>query len=265
MIKRIRHLQKKKYREKYREYTIEGVRIIEDALQNNTNQIKYVFFCDELLENSRGEALLHNLQEKKISLYRLPSKLFIKFSDTQNPQGIMAILSFNAYNIEDLLASEMDLFILLDRIQDPGNLGTIIRTADAAGVDAVLLTKGCVDLYNAKTIRSTMGSIFHLPIVYIDSTCEMIGKMKKNHIKIVSTSLDTNHYYYEIDLKTKVAIIIGNEANGVLTDVLESSDEIVKIPVIGKAESLNASVAASIMMYEVVRQRHSHSQNVRKI
>ncbi|QZY56301.1 23S rRNA (guanosine(2251)-2'-O)-methyltransferase RlmB [Crassaminicella profunda] len=255
-IKHVRELKKRKYRQKYEEYIVEGIRIIRDALQNN-KEIKYILFAEELYTTSGGEELLHELMENNIKIYEIPNNIYMHLSDTQNPQGIMAVLPIESYHIDEVIDSSKNLFLVLDRVQDPGNLGTIIRTADAAGINAVILTKGCVDLYNLKTIRSTMGSIFHFPIVHGGETIEIIKHLKSKNIKIVSTSLETDKYYDEVDYNESTAFVIGNEANGVLKEVLESSDELVKIPMIGKAESLNASIAASIIMYEAVRQKRN--------
>ncbi|MCT4606968.1 MAG: RNA methyltransferase [Marinisporobacter sp.] len=255
-IKQVRELKKKKYRQKYGQYIVEGIRIIRDALENN-KKIKYILFNEELYTVSGGEALLNELMEKNIKVYEISNKIYMSLSDTQNPQGIMAILPMEEYDLEYILNDSKHFFLVLDRIQDPGNLGTIIRTADAAGFSAVILAKGCVDLYNLKTIRSTMGSIFHFPIIQGDETVEIIKKLKSKDIKIVSTSLETEKYYDEVNYNERTAFIIGNEANGVLKEVLQYSDDLVKIPMIGKAESLNASIAASIMMYEAVRQRRN--------
>ncbi|TCO73656.1 TrmH family RNA methyltransferase [Marinisporobacter balticus] len=256
MIKHIKQLARRKYRLEYGEYMVEGVRIIRDGLENNSS-IKSIVFSERLYNTSGGEGLLQDLLEKNIKIYQVPESIFLKLSDTQNPQGIIGIFSCKAYDLDAILNCEKSLFLILDRIQDPGNLGTIIRSADAAGFDAVLLTKGCVDLYNLKTIRSTMGSIFHFPIIHVGKTKDVIQHLKAETIKIVSTSLETNKYYDEVDYKGRTAFVIGNEGHGVLKEVLDLSDELVKIPMKGKAESLNAAIAASIMMYEAVRQRRN--------
>lgn len=254
IIKHVKQLEKRKYRSKFGEYMVEGVRIIRDALENNIS-IKYIVFSEILYNTSGGEALLQDLIKENVKIYQVPNSMFLKLSDTQNPQGIIGIFPFKVYDLEYILQNKNGLFLVLDRIQDPGNLGTIIRTADAAGFDGVFLAKGCVDLYNLKTIRSTMGSIFHLPIIHVGETKDMINRLKTENIRIVSTSLETNKYYDEVDYKGKTAFVIGNEANGVLKEVLDISNELVKIPMIGKGESLNASIAASIIMYEAIRQR----------
>ncbi|QXM06352.1 23S rRNA (guanosine(2251)-2'-O)-methyltransferase RlmB [Crassaminicella indica] len=255
-IKHVKELKKRKYRQKYSEYIVEGIRIIKDALENN-QEIKYILFSESLYNVSGGQELFNILIKRNIKIYEIPKKIYTELSDTKSPQGIMAILSIKQYDLDEVLCASNNLFVVLDRIQDPGNLGTIIRTADAAGFAGVILTKGCVDLYNLKTIRATMGSIFHFPIIHGEETIKVIKHLKLKNIKIVSTSLKTDKYYDEVDYNERTALIIGNEANGVLEEVLENSDELVKIPMLGKAESLNASIAASIIMYEAVRQKRN--------
>nr|WP_330368177.1 RNA methyltransferase [Clostridioides difficile] len=140
--------------------------------------------------------------------------------------------------------------MILDRIQDPGNMGTIIRTADSAGVDAIIALKGCVDIYNPKVIRSTMGSIFDVNIIDA-SQDETVDMLKSLDFNIVSSYLNTENFYDKIDYGSKVALVIGNEANGINEELVSKSDILVKIPIYGKAESLNAAISSAILMYEI--------------
>ncbi|WP_129595997.1 23S rRNA (guanosine(2251)-2'-O)-methyltransferase RlmB [Anaerophilus nitritogenes] len=256
IIKTVKQLEKRRYRQKSKQYMIEGIRIIKDAIENEKS-LEYIIFCEELYKNKDADEIIEILLHKGIKVYQVPTSLFIKLADTQTPQGILGILSMEDYQIEEIFKTSNGLFLVLDRIQDPGNLGTMIRTADAAGFDAVVLSKGCVDLYNLKTIRSTMGSIFHMPIIHMEETIGILELLREQNIHIITTSLDTKYYYDEIDYTKKVAIVIGNEGNGVEKEVIDLSDSVVKIPMIGCAESLNASVASSIVMYEAVRQRRN--------
>ena len=147
--------------------------------------------------------------------------------------------------------NKKDKFVLiLDRIQDPGNMGTIIRTADSAGVDAIIALKGCVDIYNPKVIRSTMGSIFDMNIIDA-SQDETVDMLKSLDFNIVSSYLNTENFYDKIDYGSKVALVIGNEANGINEELVSKSDILVKIPIYGKAESLNAAISSAILMYEI--------------
>ncbi len=140
--------------------------------------------------------------------------------------------------------------MILDRIQDPGNMGTIIRTADSAGVDAIIALKGCVDIYNPKVIRSTMGSIFDMNVIDA-SQDETVDMLKSLDFNIVSSYLNTDNFYDKIDYGSKVALVIGNEANGINEELVSKSNILVKIPIYGKAESLNAAISSAILMYEI--------------
>lgn len=180
----------------------------------------------------------------------LSNSNFKKISQTVNSQGVLAVCKRPA-----LTRKEGDFYLVLDQIKDPGNMGSIIRTAESAGVCSVFLSKDCVDIYNPKVLRSTMGAIFTMPIFYLDILEEVIT-LKNEGFKIVATSLKTEKMYYEEELNNKIVVIIGSEANGVSEEILKESTSLVKIPMIGFSESLNASVACGILLYDVIRQRN---------
>ncbi len=254
-IKDIKALHQKKYRDSQGLYFVEGIRFVNDAIDDGQNIIKAVI-SDKLDSLNGGSALFSRLSGVCDHIYKVPDKLFKEISDTQSPQGVLAVLKKQP--VEFSKAIENGKFIvILDSLQDPGNIGTIIRTADAAGVSAVLMTKGCVDLYSPKVLRSTMGSVFHLPIIENLDIIETIRNLKLNDFKVIASHLNGQNNYYDEDLTCKSAIIVGNEANGIGDETAEMSDTLVKIPMPGRAESLNASIAASIMIYELVRQNRS--------
>ena len=176
--------------------------------------------------------------------------LFKELISTEQPQGIVAVINMN----EKPLDLDGSFYLLCDKLQDPGNLGTIIRTAHAAGVQGIILTKGTVDIYNEKTIRSTMGSIFYVPIHYDDENFTLVKQLRNEGFKTVVTSLDTDKNFFEEDIRGKVLLIVGNEGNGVSNEVYELADIKVKIPMPGNAESLNVAIATSVIMYEKIRQ-----------
>ena len=173
-----------------------------------------------------------------MKLYTLKDSLLRELCSTEEPQGVVAVVRMNEVDLN----KEGSFYILCDKVQDPGNLGTIIRTAHAAGVDGVILTKGTVDIYNEKTIRSTMGSMFYIPIILEDSDFT------------ITKSLKGNKDFFKEDLSGKIIISVGNEGNGVSEEVYSLSDKKVKIPMPGGAESLNVAIATSIVIYEKVRQ-----------
>ena len=170
--------------------------------------------------------------------------------DTENTQGILGVLKYKERDLINNISKDNKFVLILDRIQDPGNMGTIIRTADSAGVDAIILLKGCVDIYNPKVIRSTMGSIFDMNIIHA-TQYETVDFLKQNGFNIVSSYLQTDNYYHETNYEGKIALVIGNEANGINDDLISKSDKLIKIPIYGKAESLNAAISAAILMYEI--------------
>lgn len=253
LIKSIKFLYNKKDRWNERCFFIEGTRSVEQCMSSNRS-IKYIVYSSELLSED-GEKLLDEATSKNYELYKVSKELFKSISDTDNPQGILAVVEFEDYKLKDTL-KDNNFFVVLDRVQDPGNMGTIIRTADAFGANAVIVTSGCVDVYNPKTIRSTMGSILQIPIVHIGDIKEVIKDLKDLGVSVIATSLNTDKYLYDIDFKRDCAIIIGNEANGISEEILDFSDQLVKIPMLGRAESLNAGVASAVLMYEVSRQRN---------
>ena len=150
---------------------------------------------------------------------------------------------------------EIPHFIVLDNLQDPGNMGTIVRTAEAAGVHAVFMSQDCVDIYNPKTFRSTMGSSFRMPFIYIEDIPNLLDIFRKNGVKSYAAHLNGEKFYDQEDYRQGTAILIGNEGNGLRDEVTEKADFLVKIPMQGKVESLNAAIAASVLMFEVFRQR----------
>ncbi len=170
--------------------------------------------------------------------------------NTENPQGIVSVIN---YFKKEKLDLQNGFYILVDKVQDPGNMGTIIRTAHAAGALGVITTKGTVDIYNEKTLRSTMGSIFYIPIIE-DENLEVVKSLQKKGFKLLVSSLDTNSNFYDVNMKNNIIIAVGNEGNGISEVLNTLSDIKVKIPMPGAAESLNVAVACSIMTFERIRQ-----------
>ena len=232
----------------YGKYIIEGIKLIEEAI-NEKAEIENVVICEDCMnDNSIDKKLMYEIA--KLNCIYVTSKVFGTITDVSNPQGILAVIKRSHKN-EKINFNE-DAIIVLDGIQDPGNLGTILRTVDSANLKQIVLSKETADVFNSKVVRSTMGAIFRINIVRSEDLVEDLIKMKENGFKVVVTSLDTNDSVYDIDYMKKV-IVIGNEANGVSKEAQEVADNKVKIPMLGKTESLNASVAAGIMIYEYVR------------
>lgn len=203
---------------------------------------------------------LYNKKEQELNLDRfsveiLSDTVFQYVSDTKTPQGILCIVQQKKYDIDELLKLENPHFIVLDNLQDPGNLGTIVRTAEGAGVNAVFLSRESVDIYNPKTIRSTMGSIYRMPVIYVDNLLQLLSLFRQKGIKSYAAHLNGEKSYDKENYQSGTAILIGNEGNGLRDEVASLADVWVQIPMQGQVESLNAAIAASILMFEVYRQR----------
>lgn len=195
-----------------------------------------------------SESYKHEIANRS-KIFILKDSLFGKLASTKTPQGIMAVVEKKKYESEKILKND-GLFIILENIQDPGNLGTIIRSADAFGAQAVFVCGESADIYSDKTIRSAMGSLFHIPVIDQIDMSETLSLMKRCSVKTYSASLKAKKTIDNYDFFQKSAILIGNEANGLLNETEKRSDFLFKIPMAGKAESLNAAVAAAIIMYE---------------
>ncbi len=179
-------------------------------------------------------------------------KVLDSITDVSNPQGILAVIGKKEGN--NSIDYNQDLILILDGIQDPGNLGTILRTADSVGLKQIIVSANSGDIYNPKVVRSTMGAIFRVEVIESQNLIEKIKQIKENEFQVVATDLHTNKNIYQVDY-SKTAVIIGNEANGVSKDILQQADFRVKIPMLGNTESLNASVATGIILYEYVRRK----------
>ena len=258
-VKHIKKLKDKKYRDLNNEFIIEGIKIIEEAINENA-KIKQIIICDDCEKTSSiPKELMYEIA--KYECVYVTNQIFETLTDVKNPQGIMAIVEKNMIasqlKKEDEIQSidyTQDIIVALDDIQDPGNLGTILRTVDSIGVNQILVSKGTADSYNPKVVRSTMGAIFRVKIIECENLKEVLQNLKKQKYNVVVTSLKTKNSIYDVDYNKKI-IVIGNEANGVSEEIQKIADEKVKIPMLGKTESLNASVATGIILYEYVRQK----------
>ena len=246
IYKLVRALSQKKVRENNGLFLIEGTRLIEEA---NSCGIKIKY----LIINETAENVPKINQDCQV--LRLPNNLFKKVSNTVSSQGIIAVVEQIEISLADIILGTNPLVVVLNGLQDPGNLGTIIRTSAAAGATAVLLTEGTVDLYNPKVVRSTMGSLFQVPIVSGLDDNEAVKWLNYNSINIMVADLDSEEYYYSANLKDSFALVIGNENRGANDIWRKAAYKKIKIPILGSTESLNASVAAGIILYDAVRQR----------
>lgn len=252
LIKHIRKLKDKKYRDESNEYVVEGVKLVEEAVKENA-KIKQIIVCEDTTRTY--EIPTHIMLEiARYECISVSNKIFNIITQVTNPQGIMAIIEKNAQDAQ--IDYSQDIIVVLNDVQDPGNLGTILRTVDSIGLNQIIVSKGTADAFNSKVVRSTMGAIFRIKIIEVENLAQAIKEMRKHHFKLMVTSLQTKNSIYDIDFNKKI-IVIGNEANGVSKEIQDMADEKAKIPMLGRTESLNASVAAGVVMYEYVRQKLS--------
>lgn len=239
--------QKAKVRKEQDSFLVEGIKMFLEAPDERIREI-YVsesFFskctCQEKIKRNHYEIVADDI--------------FKKISSTMTPQGILCVMKQYHYQLDEFFKKETPFLMLLEDIQDPGNLGTIIRTGEGAGIDGVIMSRETVDLYNPKTIRSTMGSIYRVPFLYVDQLSSIIAMLKDKKITTYAAHLQGTKYYDEFNYCKGTAFLIGNEGNGLKEETAKLADDYMKIPMEGKVESLNAAIASSILMYETQRQR----------
>lgn len=256
-VKRWASLLDRKYRDREAAYLIEGVHLVKEAILSGADIEAIVYseirgFPEELehcLANAADAGSRLHIDRIAVS-----EEILEKCTDTVTPQSVFAAIRKSAITAEQIVASHRSLVLVADGIQDPGNLGTMIRSADAAGASAVLLGKGTVDLYNAKTIRSTMGSIFHLPIAYCELE-EVLPIAIESNVQVVAAALQNAVSCYEADFTGDTWFVMGNEGKGVSETLLAKTNITVKIPMPGHAESLNVAMASTVLLFEAMRQR----------
>ena len=248
---RMKHLvqlrEKSKVRLLENVFLTEGVKMFEEAPKE---WIREIYVSESFCHRENNQQLL-----KGRTFEIVADDVFKKISDTVTPQGILCVLNRPTYELEALMEKKNPLFLILEDIQDPGNLGTIMRTAEGAGVDGIFMSDQTVDLFNPKTIRSSMGSIFRMPFFYEDSLKERLEYLKKKQITLYAAHLEGAVFYDTPNYQKGTAFLIGNEGQGLKAQTAALADVAVKIPMCGKVESLNAAIAASLLAYEANRQR----------
>ena len=268
-IKELAKLQKKsRLRDERRIFLVEGPRMVEEIPKERIERL----YISESFERKNPAYI----RELGMPAEVLSDPVFSYVSDTKNPQGILAVVKRLEYTMEDVLGKSalkceeksgekeknpenhqirVPHVIVLDNLQDPGNLGTIFRTAEAAGATGILLSSDSVDVYNPKVIRSTMGAVFRMPFFYVKDLPAAVKSLSSQGIRTYAAHLNGKNDYDEEDYTEGCAFLIGNEGNGLRDEVSECADCLIRIPMCGKAESLNAAVAAAVLMFEAGRQR----------
>lgn len=251
-IKEVTQLvQKAKVRKEKGLFIAEGIKMF---LEAPTETFEKIYLAESFLRQ------MPDVCREKLDTLPLPYEvaaddIFRKMSDTKTPQGILCVLRQSHYRLKDMFAAKNPLLVILEDIQDPGNLGTIFRAGEGAGITGVIMSENTVDIYNPKTIRSTMGSVYRMPFLYVSSLDEVVAELQKNQITVYAAHLKGAKDYDMCDYRTGAAFLIGNEANGLRDETSRRADFAVKIPMQGKVESLNAAVAASVLLFEAARQR----------
>lgn len=249
-MKHVIQLNKKaKTRYEQRVFVVEGMKMCMEAPKQD---IVAMYVSETFLQTPE-----HVQRIKDYSYEVVADNVFKTISDTQTPQGILALVKMPEYSLEDLLGEgrKQPHLLILESIQDPGNLGTMIRTGEGAGVTGILMNKTTVDVFHPKTIRATMGSLFRVPFYVTDSLKETLEELKKKGISLYAAHLKGEQSYDRPDYRNPCGFLIGNEGNGLTEETAESADAYIRIPMEGKVESLNAAIAATLLMYEVNRQR----------
>lgn len=216
--------------------------------------VREVYVTAEALEKIGQRPLLREKLER-IGRETVTEEVFRKMSDTQTPQGILCVVERPAFRLEQLLDAPAPLFVVLEDLKDPGNLGTIVRTGEGAGVTGIIMSDKTVDIYNPKTIRATMGSIYRVPFVYAQDLPGAVRRMREKGISVYAARLDGETYYDSFCFQKGTAFLIGNEGRGLSGELTSCAESLLKIPMEGQVESLNAAVSAALLMYEAHRQR----------
>ncbi|MCL2322964.1 MAG: RNA methyltransferase [Oscillospiraceae bacterium] len=246
LVKSIKKLHLKKYRIEEKRFIVEGWKLVKEAIKSIFS-IELIIISERALDEWDKSFVKESFQG---NIYIAKDSVFNSMCKADTPQGILAVVSSKNFKFN----IRTDVYVYLDSIQDPGNLGTIIRTSHAAGIKGIILSKGCVDILNDKVIRSSMGSIFHVPY-FIDENYFYLKELKDKGFKIIAGSLSSQKDFYDIDFSGKIVMIFGNEGSGITEEVLNFVSEDYKIPMPGGAESLNVAVASGIIIYEVIKKR----------
>ena len=239
-------LEKGKCRRNEGVFVAEGIKLF---LETPPELIKKLYVSSEFLKSPSCPKEIYGYEYEEVA-----DDIFKKFSAEKTPQGIVTLVSFPHFGEEEIF-KEAATVLILNSIQDPGNLGTMVRCAEAAGVSAVLMDRGCADLFSPKVVRATMGSVYRVPVFIYEDLVGRLETLKKEGFRLLAAHLKGRDYFEGADYRGRVGIMIGNEGNGLSKEISALADELIRIPMEGKIESLNAAVSASLFMYEAKRQR----------
>jgi len=253
-LKYLRKLGNKPFRDNEKAFSIEGTKLFLEAFQSQL--IFRQIFMTEQWFDSQNECIQDSialLNANGVSIVVVINEIFNSISTMNQSEGVISIVNKIEFEPSDFMK-----YVLLDDVQDPFNVGTIIRTADAAGIDCVITSRKTADIYNEKVLRGSMGSVFHIPVIQVDSLSEYAQLLKNRKITIIGTSLEGDSLWQRQPIKTPYAIVLGNESQGISYEMSQLCDILLKIPILGNAESLNVSTAAGIILYDILRENVSN-------
>lgn len=249
-IKKLSLLMKKaKERKEQGLFVVEGVKMFGEAPRE---WLAGVYVSEQFVSNEEHRKLLSDVPYEIVA-----DSVFRAVSDTQTPQGILAVVRMPKYTMDDMLRGDQTHLLILESVQDPGNLGTMVRTGEGAGITGVVMNRTTVDMFNPKTIRSTMGSIYRVPFVVADDLEQTLQMLKKKGVRLYAAHLKGQKQYDAFDYTEATGFLIGNEGNGLSDEIANAADSYIRIPMEGQVESLNAAISASLLMYECNRQRRN--------
>jgi len=256
-VKYLRSLRLRKYRQRENRFLVEGIRIVEEALERDA-PVETLVHAPDLLVSERAQALVERVEPGR--RLALSDDVFASLSDRDQPQGIAAVIRIEEPSLADLPLAEDLLVVVAHQLRDPGNLGSIIRTADSAGATGIVVVEPSVDLYDPQTVRATMGSLFALPIVRLEDDgllAPWYSRIQASGLPllVVATSAHGPQLYFEVDYRRPLVLLLGSERRGLPEPVRQQADAVVRLPMSGTSTSLNVSAAAAALIYEVVRQR----------
>jgi RNA methyltransferase, TrmH family len=249
-LKHIRSLSQKKIRHSEQKFVVEGWRAVKEVL-NSSSKVEIVGVLSRYLQDPDYRGILNQLEDHGAVIREVTEVELDALAETVHAQGIVAVFPQKHQTLDDDVLRKATVVVIADSVSDPGNLGSIIRSCDWFNVDVLILGKGCVELYNEKVVRSTVGSIFHLPIVEGSELPSVVRSLKQNGFSVAALSGDGKRSYDELPSSRKVAIILGSEAHGLSGEVRAFADDVVRIPKYGKAESLNVGVACGIVLAHI--------------
>ena len=251
-----RKLKQRKYRQASARFLVEGLQLLHMALDGRATPHE-VFYCAEQFTGAEAPTLLERFRQTGATLFSVSSRVMEALSEREEPQGIVATFRIPEVRLDLLKLSGHELVVILDRLQDPGNLGTLIRTADAVGAAAILLIEPCVDPFDPKTVRGSMGSLFNLPVISTTDVAGLFARRKAHGLRPVGADPHLGATWGEGLWRGGVALVLGNEARGLSDDVAAQIEAWAKLPIVGKAESLNVAVAGGVLMYAWLRENRT--------